>query len=125
MPSPTLCLEAVLDSLWRVGDEMVVQQYHETGGVGAPLRIGCLKARRCHHARAHHQQTEAFAARLVVLLDHHLVADPPQGIENRLEMIQSQTSDDANPHSGPSLFDHHRKLEVIVRRARQRLRVGA
>ncbi len=25
-------LEAVLDSLWRLGDEIVVQQYHETGG---------------------------------------------------------------------------------------------
>jgi len=25
-------LEAVLDSLWRLGDEIVVQQFHETGG---------------------------------------------------------------------------------------------
>lgn len=32
-------LEAVLDSLWRVGDEMVVQQYHETGGRSLRLLV--------------------------------------------------------------------------------------
>jgi RimK family alpha-L-glutamate ligase len=32
-------LEAVLDSLWRVGDEMVVQQYYETGGESLRLLV--------------------------------------------------------------------------------------
>jgi len=32
-------LEAVLDSLWRVGDEVVVQQYHETGGRSLRLLV--------------------------------------------------------------------------------------
>lgn len=32
-------LEAVLDSLWRLGDEIVVQQYHETGGASLRLLV--------------------------------------------------------------------------------------
>lgn len=32
-------LEAVLDSLWRLGDEVVVQQYHETGGRSLRLLV--------------------------------------------------------------------------------------
>jgi RimK family alpha-L-glutamate ligase len=32
-------LEAVLDSLWRLGDEIVVQQYHETGGRSLRLLV--------------------------------------------------------------------------------------
>jgi len=32
-------LEGVLDSLWRVGDEIVVQQYHETGGTSLRLLV--------------------------------------------------------------------------------------
>lgn len=37
-PSPDH-LEAVLDSLWRVGDELVVQRYHETGGASLRLLV--------------------------------------------------------------------------------------
>jgi RimK family alpha-L-glutamate ligase len=32
-------LEAVLDSLWRLGDEVIVQQYHETGGRSLRLLV--------------------------------------------------------------------------------------
>jgi len=32
-------LEGVLDSLWRVGDEFVVQQYHDTGGGSLRLLV--------------------------------------------------------------------------------------
>jgi RimK family alpha-L-glutamate ligase len=32
-------LEAVLDSLWRLGDEIVVQQYHDTGGESLRLLV--------------------------------------------------------------------------------------
>lgn len=32
-------LEGILDSLWRVGDEVVVQQYHETGGSSLRLLV--------------------------------------------------------------------------------------
>ncbi len=32
-------LEGVLDSLWRVGDEVVVQQYHDTGGSSLRLLV--------------------------------------------------------------------------------------
>ena len=32
-------LEGVLDSLWRVGDELVVQQYHDTGGSSIRLLV--------------------------------------------------------------------------------------
>lgn len=32
-------LEGVLDSLWRVGDELVVQQYHETGSCSLRLFV--------------------------------------------------------------------------------------
>jgi ribosomal protein S6--L-glutamate ligase len=32
-------LEGVLDSLWRVGDEVVVQQHHETGGSSLRLLV--------------------------------------------------------------------------------------
>lgn len=32
-------LEGVLDSLWRVGDEVVVQRYHETGGSSLRLLV--------------------------------------------------------------------------------------
>ncbi len=42
-------LEAVLDSLWRLGDELVVQRYHETGGVS--LRVLVVGSRIVAAAR--------------------------------------------------------------------------
>jgi len=45
-------LDAVLDSLWRVGDEVVVQQYHETGGRSHRLLVvgGRVVAAACFRA---------------------------------------------------------------------------
>jgi len=94
------------------------------GGVGTPLPVNGFKTRRCYNLRAHHQQSEALAAGIVILLNHQLVADSPQRIEDPFEVIQGPTADHTDPHPGSPLFDHHRESKVVLRRGRNGLRVG-
>lgn len=60
----------------------------------------------------------------MVLLDHNLVAHPPQGVQHPFKVIQGPTQDHADTHPGPPLFHHDRKSEVIFRRRCQLLRIG-
>ena len=94
------------------------------GGVGSPLAIGGLELGRRNNLGPDDQQAKAAAARLVVLLDHDLVTQPPQGIQNPFAVIHGPAQDHADTHPRPALFHHDRKSEVVFCRRCQLLRIG-
>lgn len=94
------------------------------GGVGSPLTSGGLELGRRDDLGPDDQEAKAAPARLVVLLDHDLVAHPPKGVQHPFEVIQGPTQDHADTHPGPALFHHDRKSEAVFRCRCQFLRIG-